>query len=468
MSLHKPSQSFQGFPAVFTFHLLTNPNHKPLENQSAPKSTNNKVQCAWKVFPLVLSLFLLQYKVRQVDNPDLNNLFSSMFSFFVITITLIAPFCWEMVYKTCYYKILKYHKEINYSLELLLFPGVIILKLCLSLLEPVYNVCLQAKPVHKFSLVQYVWSLPSKFFLPTIMLTFDFLFHCIIFNLDSPNLLLNHKLSSVLVYVVVIALLMVISVLPYPIFVVSFVVSTVAMGENFDASSRDPIEMPLVFPFLYIILGIMLGYSCLQSIEFQHPGSLLSLVLRSKRFVISISLVDITGKPHSFLFAPYATTSDLRAQINLKLNIRSDLYWLSSSGKPLNEFVPLKEITGIVLMNGRLIGGVQCCIKGCGKEAGLRKLDSMIGQYELKCSPHDLTDLENIKNLRVCDKHYSSLPSRGHKPSRGKKSSKSKSRSNAQLGTLKVNPCSISCSQCKKEVCLSSDKFCNKHKYNNI
>ena len=87
----------------------------------------------------------------------------------------------------------------------------------------------------------------------------------------------------------------------------------------------------------------------------------------------------------------------------------------------------------------------------------------MIGQYELKCSPHDLTDLENIKNLRVCDKHYSSLPSRGHKPSRGKKSSKSKSRSNAQLGTLKVNPCSISCSQCKKEVCLSSDKFCNKH-----
>ena len=71
-------------------------------------------------------------------------------------------------------------------------------------------------------------------------------------------------------------------------------------------------------------------------------------------------------------------------------------------------------------MNGRLIGGVQCCIKGCGKEAGLRKLDSMIGQYELKCSPHDLTDLENIKNLRVCHKHYSSLPSRGHKPSRGK------------------------------------------------
>ena len=55
------------------------------------------------------------------------------------------------------------------------------------------------------------------------------------------------------------------------------------------------------------------------------------------------------------MFAPYATTTDLRAQINLKLNIRSDSYWLSSSGKPLNEFVPLKEITGTVFMNGRLI-----------------------------------------------------------------------------------------------------------------
>ena len=433
------------------------------ESNVLQNQITTKLSVLGKYSPLVLSLFLLQYKVRQVHNPDLNNLFSAMFSFFVITITLITPFCWEMVYKTCYYQILKSHKGINYSLELLLFPGVIILRMCLSLLEPVYNLCLQAKPVHKFSLVQYVWSLASKFFLPTIMLTFVLFFHCIIFNLDSQNLLVDHKLNSVLVYVVAIALLMVVSVLPYSIFVVSFVVITVAMGESFDASSRDPIEMPLVFPFLYIILGIMLGYSCLQSIEFQHPGSLLSLVLRSKRFVISISLVDITGKQHSFMFAPYATTTDLRAQINLKLNIRSDSYWLSSSGKPLNEFVPLKEITGTVFMNGRLIGGVQCCIKGCDKEAGLRKLDSMIGQYELKCSPHDLTDLENIKNLRVCDKHYNTLPSRGHKPSRGKKSSKSKSRSNAQLGTLKVTPCSVSCSQCKKEVCLSSDKICNKH-----
>ena len=191
-----------------------------------------------------------------------------MFSFFVITITLITLFCWEMVYKTCYYQILKYHKGINYSLELLLFPGVIILRMCLSLLEPVYNLCLQAKPVHKFSLVQYVWSLASKFFLPTIMLTFVLFLHCIIFNLDSQNLLVDHKLNSVLVYVIAIALLMVVSVLPYSIFVVSFVVITVAMGESFDASSRDPIEMPLVFPFLYIILGIMLGIHVFNLLNF--------------------------------------------------------------------------------------------------------------------------------------------------------------------------------------------------------
>ena len=46
------------------------------------------------------------------------------------------------------------------------------------------------------------------------------------------------------------------------------------------------------------------------------------------------------------------------------------------------------------------MGGVQCCLKGCENEAGSRKFDSMVGRYELKCAPDDVTP-ENLKDLRV-------------------------------------------------------------------
>ena len=93
-------------------------------------------------------------------------------------------------------------------------------------------------------------------------------------------------------------------------------------------------------------------------------------------------------------------------------------------------------------MNGRLTGGVKCCLKGCENEAGARrKFDSMIGRYEITCSPHNLTDMENVMNVRVCDKHYVSLSSRGHKSAKGKSSSKS--RSDAQRGILKTLRCDV-------------------------
>ena len=66
-------------------------------------------------------------------------------------------------------------------------------------------------------------------------------------------------------------------------------------------------------------------------------------------------------------------------------------------------------------MHERLMGGVQYCLKGCENEARSRKFDSMVGRYELKCAPNDVTP-ENLKDLRVCDKHYCSLSARGHKP----------------------------------------------------
>ena len=53
-------------------------------------------------------------------------------------------------------------------------------------------------------------------------------------------------------------------------------------------------------------------------------------------------------------------------------------------------------------MHWRLNGGIQCCLKGCQNEAGRRKFDSMIGQYEMKCTPEDITsDFEIVKNVQL-------------------------------------------------------------------
>ena len=173
------------------------------------------------------------------------------------------------------------------------------------------------------------------------------------------------------------------------------------------------------------------------------------MVFRSKRFVTSVLVIDVTRKSHSFTFAPHAMVFDLKSQINSKFNITSDLYWLSNKGKPLqHEFVPLREISaGAVIMNGRLTGGAECCLKGCENDVGIRKFYSLIGRYESKLSPQELTDHDDVHNLRVCNKHYSSLASRGG-------NTQSKTRSDAYDGIFKVNPCIVQCSQCKKK-CLS-------------
>ena len=108
------------------------------------------------------------------------------------------------------------------------------------------------------------------------------------------------------------------------------------------------------------------------------PGFLFSMLIRSKRLITTIQVVDITGKPHTLTFAPRATIKDLRSQINTKFRITSDLYWLSCCGKPLFDFLLLEEIRGTVFMHGRLMGGVQCCLKGCENEAGSRKFDQIV------------------------------------------------------------------------------------------
>ena len=104
----------------------------------------------------------------------------------------------------------------------------------------------------------------------------------------------------------------------------------------------------------------------------------------------TIQVVDIAGKSHIFTFAPYATIKDLvRSQVNAKFRITSNLSWLSCCGKPLLDCLPLDEISRTVFMHGRLNGGAQC-LKGCENEAGSKKFDSMVRQYELKCTPDDI------------------------------------------------------------------------------
>ena len=80
-----------------------------------------------------------------------------------------------------------------------------------------------------------------------------------------------------------------------------------------------------------------------------------------------------------------------------------------------------------VVMNGLLTGGAKCCLKGCENDVGIGKFDSLIGRYELKLSPQELTDQEDVNNLRVCNKQYSSLASGGQKPAKGKTQSKTRS-----------------------------------------
>ena len=355
----------------------------------------------------------------------------------------------------------KHRTTLNCLLELLLFPAVIILKLFLSLLDPVYKSLLHVHltPRFNFSLVQYFWSLKSKVFLSSLMTICLFVSHGILLHLGITNSSFNCELPYA-VYLVTAAIVFIISVLPFPFVVGSYVVTIIIFGEMFDATSRSCLEMPVLFPILYLSFGVLLSYPCTKLLELHHPGFLFGKLIRSKRFVTTIQLVDITGKSHIFSFAPYATIKDLRSQINAKFRITSDLYWLSCCGKPLRDFLPLNEISRTVFMHGRLTGGAQCCLRGCENEAGSRKFDSMVGQYELKCTPDDITS-EILRDLRVCDKHYSSLSARGHKPPKGKSSTRS--RSDAQLGILKTTPCIVTCSQCSNKVCLSSDVPCKKH-----
>ena len=129
-----------------------------------------------------------------------------------------------------------------------------------------------------------------------------------------------HCELSYTVYLVTAAIVLIISALPFPFLVGSYVVAIFTFGETFDATSRSRLEMPLLFPSLYLSFGPLLSYHYAKLLKLQNPGFLFGMLIRSKRFLTTIEVVDITSKCHIFNFAPHATIKDLRSHVIAKLN----------------------------------------------------------------------------------------------------------------------------------------------------
>ena len=187
---------------------------------------------------------------------------------------------------------------------------------------------------------------------------------------------------------------------------------------------------------------------------------------------------------------------DLRSPVNTKFKTTSDVFQLSYCSKPLHDlymiwrnnqnsfyvwivdwrymmwlnfyfglkflnqlylYFPLSQIMIMIWNKKKLklnwFEIFKCSLKGCENEAGSLKFDSIIGQYEMKCTPHDITsDFGNLRNQRVCDKHYGSLSPRGLLKI-------------TQLcpGQRKQHHPIVTCSQGNNKVCLASYVPCKKH-----
>jgi len=122
------------------------------------------------------------------------------------------------------------------------------------------------------------------------------------------NFVLDCELHSAPVYFFASTNILSISALPYPFLVGLYMVTVMTLGESFHANSRNYLEMPLFFfSILYLCIGTLLSYPWAKMLESHHPGFLFSMVIRSKLFVTTISVIDITGKAHTFTFSPYGT-----------------------------------------------------------------------------------------------------------------------------------------------------------------
>ena len=134
---------------------------------------------------LLLCSCLQQFKTRHFHLILLSNLLYSTLTLVCFVVTVIVLMNWKVICDTCSRQIAKYSQTLNYLLEIISFPSVFIIKLFLYLLEPLYKNCLQFKSTSKYSLVQYLWSLASKVFLSTVMVTCLLLYYSILFNITT-------------------------------------------------------------------------------------------------------------------------------------------------------------------------------------------------------------------------------------------------------------------------------------------
>ena len=125
----------------------------------------------------VLSFFIIHFKVKVIQNFNLSNFLVSLLALTTIIFTLTFLFYRKVLCMVSLRQMIKYRSTLNCLLEMLLFPAVIILKLFLFLLDPVYKVLLHVKPQFNFSLVQYFWRLKSQLFLSCLMTNCLFVSH---------------------------------------------------------------------------------------------------------------------------------------------------------------------------------------------------------------------------------------------------------------------------------------------------
>ena len=360
----------------------------------------------------------------------------------------------------------------NNAVTILFLPGVFVLKLISFCLEPIYICILNINPSCKNILCHYIWQLRSRHLIFFLMLLSLLLFHSVVFiaGIDShvSYLLpfLSEKAWHLPLSVLQCTIFLFVLILPYPFLVSGFICTVLVLGEALDTSSSTTSGSVYIgFPSLmYLLHALLWVYPAVQLLDHYHLDVFTYFFSKCEESPAktSIPLCDMHGKLHIFECSVHASVKEFRSEITRKLHVPNECYWLSCAGKPLRDIEKLGSLCGTIHMHGRLLGGMECCIVGCSN-AGTRKFDSLIGRYELKCSPDLLkaNDITIFNDLKVCDKHYGSLSSRGHKPAKGKQSTKS--RSYSQLGILKTNPVAVVCYHCENEVVLFYSIFCKRH-----
>ena len=144
-TFHVPSASLQS-PHFFWKHKSLTPLNK---------SQSKTLHVIKMLVSSVLSFFIIHLKVRVIQNFNLSNFLVSLSALTAIISKLTFLFYRKVLCMVSLRQIIKYRSTLNCLLEMLLFPAVIILKLFLSLFDPVYKLLFHVKPEFNFSLVQY-------------------------------------------------------------------------------------------------------------------------------------------------------------------------------------------------------------------------------------------------------------------------------------------------------------------------